>query len=216
MTTQTKKLTIDKLLELFKEDVLERGYPVSVYKFCKQAGIKESEFYNVVGSFKGLEKLFWSNQVEQTIEALHVDHAYETYGAREKVLAFFYTFIEHITDHRSFILVITESNRRPDQLHRLLSLCKPVFESYIKNILDTGMRSGEVMQRKFVDKFYTKGLWAEFVFILKFWIQDDSQGFQHTDEAIEKSVNLGFELLSRSPLDAMVDFGRFIYKTYRS
>jgi hypothetical protein len=45
---------------------------------------------------------------------------------------------------------------------------------------------------------------------MDFWIKDNSKGFEATDAAIEKSVNLGFDLVGPGPLDSIIDFGRFL------
>jgi Tetracyclin repressor-like, C-terminal domain len=50
----------------------------------------------------------------------------------------------------------------------------------------------------------------QFLFITRFWADDSSDGFEKSDEAIEKGVNLTFDLMARSPLDSLVDYGKFI------
>jgi ubiquinone biosynthesis protein COQ9 len=47
---------------------------------------------------------------------------------------------------------------------------------------------------------------------LKFWIDDTSNAFEKTDAAIEKSVNLAMDLMGKSPLDAALDFGKFLFQ----
>jgi len=47
---------------------------------------------------------------------------------------------------------------------------------------------------------------------MKFWMDDDSAGFEKTDMAIEKSVNTIFDVFDNTPLDAVLDFGKFLWK----
>jgi ubiquinone biosynthesis protein COQ9 len=47
---------------------------------------------------------------------------------------------------------------------------------------------------------------------LKFWIDDRSKSFEKTDLFIEKSINASFDLINISPLNSLVDFGKFIIK----
>jgi hypothetical protein len=82
----------------------------------------------------------------------------------------------------------------------------------MKPILAEGMQNNEITERKFIDDKYVDGLWINFLFVLKFWIDDTSQAFEKTDVAIEKSVNLGMDLMGKGPLDAALDFGKFLFQ----
>ncbi|MFN9518224.1 MAG: TetR/AcrR family transcriptional regulator, partial [Bacteroidota bacterium] len=55
-------------------------------------------------------------------------------------------------------------------------------------------------------------LWANLLFVMGFWLKDSSNAFEKTDEAIERSVNLAFDLMGRSPLDSMIEFGKFLFQ----
>ena len=48
--------------------------------------------------------------------------------------------------------------------------------------------------------------------MLNFWINDASAGFEKTDEAIEKGVNVTFDLFQRSPIDNLLEYGKFLAK----
>ena len=50
------------------------------------------------------------------------------------------------------------------------------------------------------------------VFLLKFWMEDDSAGFEKTYLAIEKSVNTIFDVFDNTPLESIIDFGKFLFK----
>ena len=50
----------------------------------------------------------------------------------------------------------------------------------------------------------------QFSFVLDFWLKDTSAGFEKTDEAIEKGLNVTFDLFQRSPLDNLFDYGKFL------
>jgi hypothetical protein len=48
-------------------------------------------------------------------------------------------------------------------------------------------------------------------FVIGFWIKDNSQGFEKTDAAIEKAVNLSFDLLGKNIADSAFDFAKFVF-----
>ena len=43
-------------------------------------------------------------------------------------------------------------------------------------------------------------------------MEDASAGFEKTDVVIEKSVNTIFDVFENTPLDSILDFGKFLYK----
>lgn len=47
-------------------------------------------------------------------------------------------------------------------------------------------------------------------FVLNLWVYDDSDNFEKTAEAIEKGINVTFDLFQRSPIDNMVEYSRFL------
>jgi hypothetical protein len=47
---------------------------------------------------------------------------------------------------------------------------------------------------------------------IKFWLDDNSKGFEKTDIFIEKSVNASFDILDTTPLKSVIDFGKFLFK----
>ena len=59
---------------------------------------------------------------------------------------------------------------------------------------------------------FSEGAWIQFMFLLKFWIDDNSAEFEKTDVAIEKSVNTIFDVFDNTPLEQVIDFGKFLFK----
>src|SRR5579871_2370685 len=85
---------------------LENGKkPVSVYTFSQQLGIPEAEYYDSYSSFEALEKDIWRAFFDETLEKLKVDETYQTYGVREKLLAFYFLWVQHLRESRSYILL---------------------------------------------------------------------------------------------------------------
>ena len=59
---------------------------------------------------------------------------------------------------------------------------------------------------------FSEGAWVQFVFLLKFWMNDRSPGFEKTDMAIENSVTTIFKIYDNGSLEKILDFGKFLYK----
>lgn len=199
------------IMSLFMEYVLDRGkLPVTVYKFCKKTGIKEKDFYAHFGSIRGIQKAVWNSFYDQTLELLNKNKDYGSYGNKEKLLSFLYTFFELLSLNRSYVLFSLGSDRIQDKMVQLSGLRKRIKSFAAELIEDGNDERSRFGQRS--PAIFSEGAWLHFLFVLKFWTDDESAGFEKTDLAIEKSVNTVFDLFDRTPLDSIIDFGKFLYQ----
>ncbi|HEX6893389.1 MAG TPA: TetR family transcriptional regulator C-terminal domain-containing protein [Chryseolinea sp.] len=207
------KISADKIQSAYIEYLLTNGRrPVSVFKFCLDLGIKEDDFYEQAGSFDGLERQIWKGFIEDTIGRLNRDDSFNSFDTREKVLAFYYALFEKLRLHRSYILLQLENSRKPELVPQYIKGFKLDFESFLASILNEGKAKGDVANRPVLDKRYPQLFWIHMGFILLFWKDDSSPGFEKTDAAIEKSVNLAFDLIGKGAVDTAIDFAKFLYQ----
>lgn len=198
------------------EHVLTHGKrPVSVFKFCQDLGIPEETFYAYAGSFDGLEQHIWTGFIDHVVSRLQADAEFGSFSSRDKILTFYYALLEELQRNRSFVLLQTGDLNRPAVVPSHLKGFKASFERFIENTLSLGKDRGEVAARPIIDKRYPKLFWLHMGFILLFWKNDNSAGFEQTDAAVEKSVNLAFDLLGKGAVDSAIDFGKFLYQTAR-
>jgi AcrR family transcriptional regulator len=208
------KASVDKIQKAYIESLLTHGVrPVSIYKFCVDMGIPEQEFYDHFGSFDGLERSVWKGFIDKTTGRLHADASFTGFTAREKILAFYFTLLEELRAHRSFILLESNSLRRLELTPSFLKDFKTAFESFIEGILAEGKSKGEVATRPYLDKRYPQLFWLHLGFVVQFWKEDGSAGFEKTDAMIEKSVNLAFDLIGKGAVDSALDLAKFMYQS---
>lgn len=186
--------------------------PGNVFRFCKEIGIEEKTFYKSYSSFKALEKIIWQGYATQTIESLKSDDNYSKFTVREKILAFYFTVIEALNANRSFVLYTVGKSKAPTTSPSYLKKFRKEFYHWAEEVIEEGKDTGEIAKRPFLEKRYSSLLWLHFQFILKFWSNDDSNDFEKTDEAIEKSVNLAFDVIGKGILDNAFDFAKFLYQ----
>ena len=128
------------------------------------------------------------------------------------MLAFYYTLLEELKSHRSFVLLQLSSHNRLELVPEYLKTFRTTFEAFIESILNEGKGNGEVATRPYLDRRYPQLFWLHMGFILMFWKDDDSAAFEKTDAAVEKSVNLAFDLIGKGAVDSVIDFGKFLYQ----
>lgn len=212
-----EEVSADAIVTRYREVILVEGKkPSSVFKFCKEQGFTESDFYKHFSSFESIEKHIWHACFLKVQEQMNADENFQGFSAREKILTFYFMIVEVLKEDRSFILHQLKSIKSPSIVPGFLKNFKAGYDAWLESVLLEGKNAGEVANRMFLEKQYVFLFWMHFVFILQFWSHDDSVGFERTDAAIEKSVNLAFEIIGKGVIDSALDFGKFIFQTTRS
>ena len=212
-TTANKKLDSDRLISLYMDYVLENEHaPKTVYKFCKENKLQEEEFYNFYGSFEGVEKGIWEKFYLNTVDVIEKSPEYPGFTNREKMLTFYYTFFEVLTANRSYVLFTLKKDPTPiKNLEQLKGLRKNV-KHFSKGLVAEGNKDKTLKFLQQPEEIFSEAAWIQLLFLLKFWMDDNSAQFESTDVAIEKSVNTVFDVFDNTPLERVVDFGKFLYK----
>ena len=208
-----EKVTADKLIAVYMDYVLvNEKTPRSVYKFAKDNDMTEQEFYKFFGSFDGLRKAIWDKFFENSIQVMEKSKEYAEFSNREKLLTFYYTFFEVLTANRSYVLyTLKEHENSMKNLEQLKGLRKRI-KSYAKTLIEEGNQEKSLKLFQQSERIFSEGVWVQFLFLLKFWMDDNSPAFESTDVAIEKSVNTVFDLFDNTPLERVVDLGKFLWK----
>lgn len=212
----TKKIiTPDRsgIIDKYSDYCLMNGKrPESVYKFTKENGFDEALFYQYFPSFDMLERQFFVDMFTHTLEVLEKSPAYAGYSGTEKISAFYFTFFELATANRSFIIfTMEEGGFRLRNLVKLKELRK-AFTAYAEVILEKPFETHGHRVGKIQDTALREGAWLQFLSIFKFWVDDTSPAFEKTDIFIEKSVKASSDLVYNTPLQSIIDFGKFIWK----
>ena len=207
------KMTKDKIIGMYMDFVLEHeAHPKSVYKFCKDNKFEEDDFYNFFGSFDSLRKGIWTAFFEYTMNLMQKNKEYDSFSNKDKMLTFFYTMFELLTLNRSYVLFTLDGNRKMlDKMGDLKDLRTHV-KRFATELIDEANAEKTLKITKQSPRIFSEGAWVQFLFLLKFWMDDSSAGFEKTDLAIEKSVTTIFDVFDNTPLDSIIDFGKFLYK----
>lgn len=213
MATKKIKLTRETIVSMYMNYTLEHNEkPKSVYQFAKLNGFEETEFYSFFGNLESIEKEIYNLFLEKTVELLSKDPNYETYDMKSKLLSFYFTFFELLAANRSYVSLSLKEDK--NYLKNLLQLSglREHFKKFIGDITTDEFRIQQEKIQDFQEKAIQESAWIQFLFTLKFWMEDGSPNFEKTDIFIEKSVKLSFELMNVAPINSLIDFGKFIFK----
>jgi hypothetical protein len=205
------------ILKSYQDHLLEHGkQPASIFKFAKDLNITEKDFYALFNSFEGIEKEIWHDYFNQTKSIIESDEVYAEYSVREKLLSFYFTYFEMLQKNRSYVLLCFHKKTKIEATPAFLKVFKNDFRHYTKDLVLEGIETDEIASRTYLSDNYDKAFWVQMMFLIRFWINDTSQGFEKTDAAIEKSVNLSLDLVAKGPLDSMIDFAKFLIQNRKN
>lgn len=211
----TKKIAIDEnfIITMYMNSVLEKNHrPKNLYLFCKENAIEEADFYSFFGSFSAVKQAIWAKFFDNAIATIEKDENYSSYSDKNKLLTLFFTLFEIMTLNRSYVLFSLQENNEGLKNLKDLKQFRGLFKTFVVEIIEENPIETFVKLEKITKPIFSEGAWIQFLFILKFWIDDTSKSFEKTDIVIEKSVNTVVDLLNTKPLESLFDLGKFLWK----
>jgi AcrR family transcriptional regulator len=215
-TKKVKEPTVPtraEIIEQYADYCLTHGSkPATVYKFAKDNGYTEGAFYKHFPSFEVLEQSYFVEMFNHAVELQEQSPAYAAYTGVEKLSAIYFTFFEIATANRSFVVYsLGEGSNALKNLMKLRELRK-VFTEYAAAVLENPVDLKHPRAEKIQKDALKEGAWVQFLSIFKFWMGDTSASFEKTDVFIEKSVKASNDLVYNSPINSLVDLGKFLWK----
>lgn len=208
-----KKTNKQQLFEAYTHFVLEKEhFPKSVYAFCKECGVEEADFYTHFGSLNNLRDAIWTAFYDNTHQLLDKNKDYPSLTRKDKLLSFYYTFFEVLLLNRSYVLFTLDKEAKPLEKLEQLSGLRKNFKAFATELIEDGNAEKNSRLTQHPPQLFSEAAWVQLLFLLNFWIKDGSAGFEKTDMAIEKSVQTAFDVFDNTPLNAIIDFGKFLWK----
>lgn len=213
-TTSKKKLvTDDAIISMYMDYVLgNNAEPKNVFSFCKENKIEEADFYKFFGSLDALRQEIWVKFFENAEGSINKDEAFKSYSDKNKLLTLYFTLFEILTLNRSYVMFSLKENKEGLKNLKSLKQFRNHFKDFIVSIIDENENMVSDKISKITKPVFAEGAWIQFLFLLKFWMDDTSVGFEKTDVLIEKSVNTVVDLLDTKPLKSLFDLGKFLWK----
>lgn len=201
------------IISLYMNDILEDNHNTkNVYVFCKKNNIEEATFYSFFGSLDAVKQAVWTKFLENAISTLEKDANYDSYPNKNKLLSLYFTLFEILTLNRSYVVYSLMENKEGMRNIKDFKQFRINFKEFVQDFMDTSTSDSQGQVLKITKPIFSEGAWIQFLFILKFWMDDTSKSFEKTDIIIEKSVNTVVDLLDTKPLESLFDLGKFLWK----
>lgn len=195
----------DKITEAYKKVLLEGIESLNPYTVAKAANITEAEFFKYFGTIDAVAKHIWAELFNKVQDQIKDSEAYKSYGAREKVLAYFFTFFEVAVEERSFI---NKTFFNPIKLEEYRKL----FREYAQELVEEGIENQEIKERLTLSSYYPDALWTLHLKLVHFWLSDESEQFVETEKAIEVYSKIPLELMGENFFDSVFDSLKFTFE----
>jgi hypothetical protein len=207
------KITASEIITFYMDYMVEyQVKPESIEDFAQLYQFDAVIFYDYFTSFKSLEKSIYNVLFENSLVILKQTPEYYTFSKKDKLLSFYYTFFENLALNQEFVSQHLKGLENQFKALSTFSLLKKSFTAFIEELnletISLNVDSIETIQKKAIKE----SAWLQFLFIMKFWLDDTSEAFEKTDILIEKTINTGIELLDTKSLFNIIDLAKFLYK----
>jgi len=207
------KITASEIITLYMDYVVENhSKPDTVEEFAQLHQFDDVIFYEYFTSFKDLEKNIYNVLFKNSLVILKQIPEYYSFSKKDKLLSLYYTLFENLALNQEFVKQNLKGLENQLKALSTFSLFKKSFTAFIDELnletISLNVDSIETIQKKAIKE----SAWVQFLFILKFWLDDTSEASEKTDILIEKSINTGVELLDTKSLYNIIDLAKFLYK----
>jgi hypothetical protein len=191
-----------------------KGRPLFLFRFLDATNVDESEFRSLFKSFKQLEREFWLDLFNVAKTQIESEEIYLEYSIRERLLAFYFTWIEYLKEYREYIQWTYNHKYVWDMWPGSMTFFQKHFKTFIQELVKEGKMSQEVADRPVITDYYGNLLWLQLQFVLKFWLRDKSENFDNTDAAIEKAVNFSMDMINSNYVDSFFGLSKFVIQKW--
>jgi AcrR family transcriptional regulator len=211
MSQKVNKVRLFIISSFMNYTLLNENYPKSVFNFCKKNNMEEKTFYKYFGSFDAVKKMIWKSFYENAISLLEKEKNFDVSTPKEKLLSFYFTFFEVLLLNRSYVLFVLSKEEKILSKMSNLKTLRILFKGFATELIEEGnVQKPTYLQHS--TYIFSEAAWVQLGFLLKFWVEDTSESFEKTDQAIEKSVQTAFDVFENTPLSNLIDFGKFLWK----
>jgi hypothetical protein len=202
--------TREKFLVGFRDYIARHGHPpASALALCEPLGLGERDFYTEFGSIESVESVFWEDLFTKTLTAVQSGAEWEGFGARQRMLAFLYAFLEKSLDVRT-VLLFRFRNLSPLSTPEWLRGMERRFKEWASELVAAGSTSGEIAERGRLASLYPSAMYLVLRSVIDFHVKDTSARYERSDAFVEKTTNLAFDLMRTQAIDSAFDLLRFL------
>ena len=208
-----QKLTKEEIISLYMNNILKHEQrPSSLSSFIEEENIAKKSFDSFFTTLFEVEQAVFESFFDFTLNHLISNDDYKMYEPRNKLLSFYYTFFEIILANKEYVTLIFNLERRVFSRLKMLGFLRNKFLVYIQTLAIETVNFNQDSLENLQQKAISEGVWLQFLFTVKFWLEDVSEEKEKTDILIEKAVNTTFDVLDTTAIKSFIDLSKFLLK----
>lgn len=193
-----KKASVTDIVQAYKQLVAEGTKNPSKEQLMEAAKATEKAFDEYFDGPDEVGRKAWSDYAATIQKQTESSEAYQAYGAREKMIAYFFSLFEIMAPDRAFVGV-TYCNSSLITDYRL------AFRGHMQQLVDEGIVMGDLVDRFQLSQYYTDILWGLHQQLVGFWLKDESEDFTATERAIEVYSKVPLEFMGHNLVDSVIE-----------
>jgi len=198
----------DRLAAAYRALVVSGTAHPTPAELAERAGVSEADTYLAFPTADAVGRYAWRQLYDQVNARLEASATFQTYGARERMLAYNFTFFEVALAERSFILATYERST-------LLADYREQFRLLHADWVSEGVAADELRERLTLSNYYPDLLWSLHHRLISFWAHDTSEHFAQTERAIEIYSKVPLEFMGTNILDSAAESIKFAVEQLR-
>lgn len=202
-----KKASVSDIVAAYKQLVADQSKTPTREQLLEKAAITEKQFEEFFGNVEEVGRKAWSDYLTEIQKQTESSETYQSYGARERMIAYFFSLFEILAPDRAFVDV-THCDEK------LTSEYRSAFKAHMKTLVQDGIEGGELLDRFSLAAYYPDILWGLHQQLVHFWLHDSSDDYTATERAIEIYSKVPLELMGHNLFDSLVESVRFSFENF--
>lgn len=188
-------------------ELYEKNGKVSIPDLVNATGKSASEIYDLFPNKKAILKFYYPALIYQYWAMIEEIEGFEDFEISEKFSNFIYTLFDMMGEHQHFVdetykkMVFYEGHK--SEFHKEV---KALFKEFLTTDADIAVSAGFFMK-----DYYYSLLASQYLFLIKFWLGDESENKDRTLALTDKLTTLYQETVYNKTLDKGFDLLKFIF-----
>lgn len=200
---------INKKIEITWQavELYEKNGKVSIPDLVKATGKTASEIYDLFPNKKAILNFYYPALVFQYWAMIEEIEGFDEFEISEKFSNFIYTLFDMMSEHLTFVEHTFKKNvfyeGQRSTFHKEV---RTLFKEFLTTDADIAVSAGFFMK-----DYYYSLLASQYLFLIKFWLSDDSENKERTLALTDKLTSLYQETVYNKTLDKGFDLLKFVF-----
>ncbi|RNC79309.1 MAG: TetR/AcrR family transcriptional regulator [Balneola sp.] len=190
-------------------ELYEAKQKLSIPDLVDKTGLSASEIYSYFPNKNAILSFYYPALIYQYWAMIEEIEDFESYSISEKFSNFIYTLFDMLTDEGGFAddtyhkFVFSKGSR--SEFHKEVSA---LFKDFLTSDGNIAVSAGFFMK----DYFYSL-LTSQYLFLVKFWLNDKSDQKENTLALVDKLTSLFEETIYNKAIDKGFDLAKYMFGT---